>query len=49
MLGPLGRPFEVDPKTRHMLLVAGGLGMPAGVRSLVDAKDGRQVLVLFGA
>ena len=35
MLGPLGRPFEVDPKTRHMLLVAGGLGM-AGVRSLAD-------------
>jgi len=50
MLGPLGRPFEVDPKTRHMLLVAGGLGM-AGVRSLVDAAiaEGRQVLVLFGA
>ena len=50
MLGPLGRPFEVDPKTRHMLLVAGGLGM-AGVRSLVDwaIADGRQVLVLFGA
>jgi dihydroorotate dehydrogenase electron transfer subunit len=50
MLGPLGRPFEVDPKTRHMLLVAGGLGM-AGVRSLVDVAiaEGRQVLVLFGA
>ena len=50
MLGPLGRGFEVDPKTRHLLLVAGGLGM-AGVRSLVDTAlaDGRQVLVLFGA
>ena len=50
MLGPLGRPFEVDPKTRHLLLVAGGLGM-AGVRSLVDVAiaEGRQVLVLFGA
>ena len=44
MLGPLGRPFEVDPKTRHMLLVAGGLGM-AGVRSLADEAlaAGRQV------
>ena len=31
MLGPLGRGFEVDPKSRHLLLVAGGLGM-AGVR-----------------
>jgi dihydroorotate dehydrogenase electron transfer subunit len=50
MLGPLGRPFEVDPKTRHMLLIAGGLGM-AGVRSLIDVAvaEGRQVLVLFGA
>ena len=26
MLGPLGRPFEMDPRTRHVLLVAGGLG-----------------------
>src|SRR3954449_6518905 len=35
MLGPLGRGFEVDPKSRNLLLVAGGLGM-AGVRSLID-------------
>ena len=35
MLGPLGRPFEVDPRSRHLLLVAGGLGM-AGVRPLAD-------------
>ncbi|HEX2754418.1 MAG TPA: dihydroorotate dehydrogenase electron transfer subunit [Candidatus Limnocylindrales bacterium] len=50
MLGPLGRPFEVDPRSRHLLLIAGGLGM-AGVRSLVDEalRDGRQVTVLFGA
>ena len=25
-LGPLGRPFEMDPRTQHVLLVAGGLG-----------------------
>ena len=50
MLGPLGRPFEVDPRTRHVLLVAGGLGM-AGVRALADEaiRDGRQVTLLFGA
>ena len=44
MLGPLGRPFEVDPRTRHLLLVAGGLGI-AGVRALADEaiRDGRQV------
>ena len=42
MLGPLGRPFEVDPRSRHLLLVAGGLGM-AGVRMLADEaiRDGR--------
>jgi dihydroorotate dehydrogenase electron transfer subunit len=50
MLGPLGRPFEVDPRSRHLLLVAGGLGM-AGVRFLVDEaiRDGCQVTMLFGA
>jgi dihydroorotate dehydrogenase electron transfer subunit len=50
MLGPLGRGFEVDPRSRHLLLVAGGLGM-AGVRSLVDdaIAAGRQVVVAFGA
>ena len=50
MLGPLGRPFEVDPRSRHLLLIAGGLGM-AGVRSLADEalRDGRAVTVLFGA
>jgi dihydroorotate dehydrogenase electron transfer subunit len=50
MLGPLGRPFEVDPRSRHLLLIAGGLGM-AGVRMLADEaiRDGRQVTMLFGA
>jgi dihydroorotate dehydrogenase electron transfer subunit len=50
MLGPLGRPFEVDSRSRHLLLVAGGLGM-AGVRFLADEaiRDGRQVTLLFGA
>lgn len=50
MLGPLGRPFEVDSRSRHILLVAGGLGM-AGVRALADEsiRDGRQVTLLFGA
>jgi dihydroorotate dehydrogenase electron transfer subunit len=50
VLGPLGRPFEVDPRSRHLLLIAGGLGM-AGVRFLADEaiRDGRQVTMLFGA
>ncbi len=50
MLGPLGRPFEVDPRSQHLLLVAGGLGI-AGVRALADEaiRAGRQVTLLFGA
>ena len=50
MLGPLGRPFEVDPRSRHLLLIAGGLGI-AGVRMLADEaiREGRQVVLLFGA
>jgi dihydroorotate dehydrogenase electron transfer subunit len=50
MLGPLGRPFEVDPRSQHLLLIAGGLGI-AGVRMLADEaiRDGRKVVILFGA
>lgn len=50
LLGPLGRPFEVDPRSQHLLLIAGGLGI-AGVRMLADEalRDGRQVTLLFGA
>jgi dihydroorotate dehydrogenase electron transfer subunit len=50
MLGPLGRGFELDPRSRHLLLIASGRGM-AGVRSLADEglASGRRVAVLFGA
>jgi dihydroorotate dehydrogenase electron transfer subunit len=50
LLGPLGRPFEVDPRSQHLLLIAGGLGI-AGVRMLADEaiRAGRQVTMLFGA
>lgn len=50
MLGPLGRGFEVGPRSHHLLLIAGGLGM-AGVRALADEAigTGRQVTLLFGA
>ncbi|HET7027940.1 MAG TPA: dihydroorotate dehydrogenase electron transfer subunit [Candidatus Limnocylindrales bacterium] len=50
LLGPLGRAFEVDPRSRHLLLIAGGLGM-AGVRMLADQaiREGRPVTLLFGA
>ena len=50
LLGPLGRPFEVNARSTHLLLIAGGLGM-AGVRMLADEaiRAGRQVTLLFGA
>jgi dihydroorotate dehydrogenase electron transfer subunit len=50
LLGPLGRPFEVDSRSQHLLLIAGGLGI-AGVRMLADEaiRAGRQVTLLFGA
>jgi NAD(P)H-flavin reductase len=50
VVGPLGRPFEVDPRSRHLLLVAEGPAI-AALRLLVDEaiRDGRSVVVLFGA
>jgi dihydroorotate dehydrogenase electron transfer subunit len=49
MLGPLGQGFQVDSRSRHLLLVAGGLGI-ADVRLLADEalRDGRQVALLYG-
>jgi dihydroorotate dehydrogenase electron transfer subunit len=49
MLGPLGQGFQVDTRSRHLLLVAGGLGI-ADVRLLADEalRDARQVVLLYG-
>jgi dihydroorotate dehydrogenase electron transfer subunit len=50
LAGPLGRPFEVDPRSRHLLVMAVGAAV-GRVRMLIDAaiRDGRQVTFLFGA
>jgi dihydroorotate dehydrogenase electron transfer subunit len=50
LAGPLGRPFEVDPRARHLLLVAEGASI-GGLRLLVDEaiRDGRSVVLLYGA
>jgi dihydroorotate dehydrogenase electron transfer subunit len=50
VLGPLGQGFQVDPRSRHLLLVAGGVGI-ADLRLLADEalRDGRHVVLLFGA
>lgn len=47
--GPFGRPFEVDPRSRHLLLV--GIGRLSGaLRYLIDAalQEGRNVVLLLG-
>ena len=48
--GPLGRGFEIDARTRYLLLVTDGGGL-ARVRALVHeaVATGRQVTVLLGA
>jgi dihydroorotate dehydrogenase electron transfer subunit len=50
LVGPLGRPFEVDPRSRHLLLVAEGPAI-ASLRLLVDEaiRDARSVVLLYGA
>jgi len=50
LLGPFGRPFELDPRSRHLLLIAEGEAI-AGLRLLAGeaVRDGRSVVVLLGA
>jgi len=49
-VGPLGRPFEVDPRSRHLLLITEGASI-AGLRLLIDEaiRAVRSVVLLFGA
>jgi dihydroorotate dehydrogenase electron transfer subunit len=48
--GPIGRPLEVDPRSRHLLLIAEGPSI-AGLRLLIDeaVRDGRSVVLIHGA
>ncbi len=50
LAGPMGRPFEVDSRSRHLLLVTEGRAI-AALRMLVDeaVRDGRSVVLLYGA
>ena len=50
LAGPMGRPFEVDTRARHLLLVAEGPAL-AALRLLVDEaiRDARSVVLLYGA
>lgn len=48
--GPFGRPIDLDPRSRHLLLIAVDR-LSGALRLLVDEalRDGRQVTLLFGA
>lgn len=50
LIGPLGRPLVLDPRTHHLLIIAEGLTV-APLRPLADAAlgAGRQVALLLGA
>lgn len=50
MLGPLGNGFAVEPQTKRLLLVAGGIGF-APLRFLAEKAlaEGREVTLLLGA
>jgi dihydroorotate dehydrogenase electron transfer subunit len=50
LAGPIGRGFEIDARSRYLLLVADGEGF-ARVRAVVDeaVASGRQVTLLFEA
>jgi dihydroorotate dehydrogenase electron transfer subunit len=50
LLGPFGRPFELDPRSRHLLLVAEGWAV-ATLRLLATeaVRDGCSVVVLMGS
>ena len=50
LVGPMGRPLEVDSRSRHLLIVADGPSI-AGVRLLIDeaVRGGNSVALLYGA
>jgi dihydroorotate dehydrogenase electron transfer subunit len=50
VMGPLGRPFHVRPRTERLLMVAGGVGAAPLLMLAEEAiRDGKQVTYLLGA
>ena len=50
VMGPLGSPFQVRPKSHHLLMVAGGVGAaPLLMLAEQAIRDGKQVTYLMGA
>jgi dihydroorotate dehydrogenase electron transfer subunit len=50
LIGPLGRGFVIDGRTRHLVLLAGGIGVaPLVAAADESARKGLSVLLLAGA
>lgn len=50
LLGPLGKGFSIDPKSKKLLLVAGGIGIaPLAFLAQQASTQGKSVTLLLGA
>jgi len=48
ILGPLGKGFTIEPKSKHLLLVAGGIGIAPLVFSMQHASSQHQITLIHG-
>jgi dihydroorotate dehydrogenase electron transfer subunit len=49
ILGPLGNGFTIEPKTKHLLLVAGGIGVAPLVFLMQHASSQHRITLIHGA
>jgi dihydroorotate dehydrogenase electron transfer subunit len=49
ILGPLGKGFTIEPKSKHLLLVAGGIGIAPLVFLMRHASSQHQITLIHGA
>ncbi len=49
ILGPLGKGFSIEPKSKHLLLVAGGIGIAPLVFLMQHASSQHQITLIHGA
>jgi dihydroorotate dehydrogenase electron transfer subunit len=49
ILGPLGKGFTIEPKSKHLLLMAGGIGIAPLVFLMQHASSQHQITLIHGA
>jgi dihydroorotate dehydrogenase electron transfer subunit len=49
ILGPLGEGFTIEPKSKHLLLVAGGIGIAPLIFLIQHASSQHQITLIHGA